>query len=90
MTEMNEWYWTYRAPKPEPQAPTELDMSDADWNSLSPGMRREITRQFEKKHRINPVYAQRVMECLDEFERQDRRQLKDRKADIERAGRQRL
>lgn len=76
MTEMNEWYWTYRAPKPEPQAPAELSWSSDDWNSLSPGMRREITRQYEP--------------ALPPTETKTRRQLKDRKAEVERAGRQRL
>lgn len=34
-------FWSYPAP-PAPRAPT--GMSESDWQSLSPGMRREIAR----------------------------------------------
>lgn len=35
-------FWTYQAPTP-PAAPAH--MTTAEWESLSPGMRREIARQ---------------------------------------------
>lgn len=48
--EMNESHWTYRAPKPAPQAPADLEMSNDDWTSLTPGMRREITAPTEQEN----------------------------------------
>lgn len=57
-----ESYWTYKAPP----TPTFDELPDgafkgteADWHSLSPGMRREIVRQYERyvKPKKNPVKA---------------------------------
>jgi len=51
-TETNEEYWSYLAPRPprvdELPAGTFTGTQD-DWQKLSPGMRREIARQAEKK-----------------------------------------
>lgn len=45
----DESYWTYRGATPTPEAPPEgSKMTLKDWHSLSPGMRREITRQANK------------------------------------------
>lgn len=41
-------FWGYKAPAPAPGAPVELDMTREQWQSLSPGMRREITRSYQK------------------------------------------
>lgn len=44
--EQNESYWAFRAPKPPPPP----DGYDYDgWESLSPGMRRQIVRDNERK-----------------------------------------
>lgn len=50
MTKMNEPYWSYRAPAPPDNPPPDSKMSQEQWYSLSPGMRREIWRSFEKKN----------------------------------------
>lgn len=42
-------FWGYIAPAPAPEAPTGLPIDAAEWQSLSPGMRREITRTFGDK-----------------------------------------
>lgn len=42
-------FWGYIATAPAPEAPTGLPINSAEWQSLSPGMRREITRTFGDK-----------------------------------------
>lgn len=48
----DESYWTYRAATPTPrfeELPEGVFSGSRDgWESLSPGMRREIVRQFER------------------------------------------
>lgn len=51
----DESYWTYKAASPTPATPPEgSKMSLRDWHSLSPGMRREITRQAAKPPLVYP------------------------------------
>ena len=78
---LNESYWTYRVERPEPHAPAELGWSDHDWNSLSPGMRRELTRHYTGKPKVTaPAFEPG----------QARREQRDRKAAVEYAARKRL
>lgn len=45
----DESYWTYKASTPTPVSPPEgSKLSQKDWHSLSPGMRREIARTAAK------------------------------------------
>ena len=68
---------SFRAEEPEPHAPTQTSMTDDEWLSLSPGFRREISRQFNPKPEVEqPVDRQKA--------------LKERKAAVEYAGRKRL
>lgn len=59
MKKLNESYWTYRCEAPPSfQEAKEMGAipkieSEAAWISLSPGMRREIVRQFEKRSKSN-------------------------------------
>ncbi|AKF13271.1 hypothetical protein PHIN3_4 [Sinorhizobium phage phiN3] len=53
MTKMNESYWTYRAPAPPETPPPDSKMTQAAWYSLSPGMRREIWRSYERRQKRN-------------------------------------
>lgn len=53
---VNEWYWTYKAASPTPTYQEALDagaispnMTESGWQSLTPGMRREIVRTARKK-----------------------------------------
>ncbi|AGR47638.2 hypothetical protein SmphiM12_006 [Sinorhizobium phage phiM12] len=48
---MNESYWTYRAPAPPENPPPDSTMTQAAWYSLSPGMRREIWRSYERRQK---------------------------------------
>lgn len=49
----DERYWTYQAGSPTPayvQVPVEVFRgTQAQWEALSPGMRREIVREFTKR-----------------------------------------
>lgn len=52
----NESYWTYRASTPTPQdAPEGLLINRQEWEQLSPGMRREIERQWKAKNHLNNI-----------------------------------
>lgn len=42
-------FFSFKADEPMTDAPDELGMSRADWESFTPGMRREISRSFEPK-----------------------------------------
>lgn len=42
-------YFDYKAPNP-PDPPENI--TDQDWQSLSPGMRREIAREMERRPKI--------------------------------------
>ena len=46
-------FWTYKAPPPAPGAPAELSIPREQWESLSPGMRREITREYQRNHHVD-------------------------------------
>lgn len=48
---MNESYWTYRAPAPPETPPPGSKMTEAEWFRLSPGYRREIWRDFERRQK---------------------------------------
>jgi len=44
-------FWSYKAPAPAPLSAVPASAfkgTSAEWESLSPGMRREIVRTFEK------------------------------------------
>lgn len=43
----HESFWTYKAATPTPEAPAGYD--PAEWESLSPGMRREIARDAARR-----------------------------------------
>lgn len=40
-------FFAYKAPAPTPEPPPALGWTVAEWESFSPGMRREITRSME-------------------------------------------
>ena len=66
--------FTYDEYEPEPDAPLGTNMTRAEWEQLSPGYRRAITREFAPK-----VEPPEVAPTLQE-----------RKEEIEYAGRKRL
>jgi hypothetical protein len=59
----DESYWTYRAATPTPSYAAAVHagavnpdtMSEAGFNSLSPGMRREIVRNAERRNETKKV-----------------------------------
>lgn len=70
-------FFSFSADEPEPHAPAQTSMTDDEWLSLRPGFRREISRQFNPKPEAEqPVDRQK--------------ELKERKAAVEYAGRKRL
>jgi hypothetical protein len=44
-----ETYWTYKAPPTPSDPPPNSKMTDTEWRSLSPGMRREIWRDYDRR-----------------------------------------
>jgi hypothetical protein len=46
---MPENYWTHKAPETPTAPPPDNNMSRADWLTLTPGMRREIWREWERR-----------------------------------------
>jgi hypothetical protein len=46
-----ESYWTYKAPPTPSNPPPGSLMTDKQWHSLSPGMRREIWRDHDRRNR---------------------------------------
>lgn len=42
-------FWTYDAP-PTPSKPEWFNGTEAEWEQLSPGYRREIVRSYEKRN----------------------------------------
>lgn len=85
-----ESYWAYRAPPTPAEGPPGFA---GNWFALSPGMRREIWRDYERRRaaaKPDSGYAALVMEKFDEAERADRRALMDRKSAVQIAARERL
>ena len=88
----DEKYWMYQSSFPTPSF-DELPKgcfkgTEAQWFQLSPGMRREILRDFNRRQKIQ--YSALVMKTFDAFEHADRREFLEKKAAVERAARQRL
>ena len=52
--EMNDPFWSARAPRPEPHAPAGARISDTEWEQLTPGMRRAITQEFARRPAAEP------------------------------------
>lgn len=47
---VDESYWTYKPASPTPAfPPPDSKMTIAEWHSFSPGMRREIWREYERQ-----------------------------------------
>ena len=70
-------FFSFRAEEPEPDAPAELEMAREDWERLSPGMRRTITKTYAPKP-----------EPLPDIDPDQ--ELRERKAAVEYAGKKRL
>ncbi len=52
---MNESYWTYKASSPTPDGPPlNVSMSDSQWHSFSPGMRRAIWQDYNRRQKGDP------------------------------------
>lgn len=52
MRDPHDSFWTYEAPKPQPDAPAPYvaaGWTREQWESLSPGMRREIERDSARR-----------------------------------------
>jgi len=71
-------YWTYKAPPTPAEAPPGMT---GDWRSLTPGMRREIWRSYDRSQTAAPDAAP---------ERDHRREYLDRKTAVQIAARERL
>lgn len=92
-----EKYWTYQAgdiPEVDDLPPGTFRGTEKDWQSLSPGMRREIYRQAMKTVTIAvdaPTPPQReLFDSIGSAAREQRRVARDRKAEVEQAARARL
>lgn len=44
-----ETYWEFKAPEPPAQPPKHTKMTIEQWEQLSPGYRRAIAKEFEKR-----------------------------------------
>lgn len=42
-------FWSYDAPETPQTPPVGVDMTQAEWEMLTPAYRREISRSFERK-----------------------------------------
>jgi len=44
-----EKFWAYQAPAPQESAPPDCRMTDSEWLQLTPGYRREIWRDYNRR-----------------------------------------
>lgn len=88
----DESYWTYKSSFPTPSfdaLPSGcFHGTQAQFESLSPGMRREILRDFRRRGK--ETYADLVMSVWDREEREVRREQKWRAAEVNAKARERL
>lgn len=90
MSEETYWSWKPGSPTPSFAGLPEgcFKGTQKQFESLSPGMRREILRDFQRREKQR--YNALVSQTFEDFERADRRQLLDRKAEVQLAAKQRL
>lgn len=88
----DESYWTYKASIPTPgfdALPAGcFKGTQQQFESLSPGMRKEIVRDFKRREKA--AYADLVMDTYDRFEHADRREQRDRAAEVNAKAREQL
>ncbi len=53
----SENYWSYKAPAPATLPPRRCDMTQEQWEQLSPGYRREITRYMQKLEQPKDLFG---------------------------------
>lgn len=70
----------YRAERPLTDPPDALGMSRRDWDSLTPGYKREIERDLRRRGLIDDLCSRPT----------PAKSLKERRAEVEYAGRKRL
>jgi hypothetical protein len=51
---MPEPYWTYKADDPPADPPPDTRMTREEWETLSPGMRRQIWRDYNRS-KLHPT-----------------------------------
>ena len=93
----DEAYWSHKAATPTPSYEEAVSLgcfksTEAGWYSLTPGMRREIIRSARKQKAAAESEANNalILQTFDDFEHADKRAFLERKADVERAGRERF
>lgn len=88
----DETYWLWKAASPTPSFAGLPEGcfrgTQKQFESLSPGMRREILRDFRRREKER--YDRLVLQTWDDVEHADKRQMLDRKADVQIKARERL
>lgn len=74
--EASKRFWAYETPETPSDPPDGVNMTSAEWLSLTPGYRREIMRQFAPKQpaqqQIDPVQAFKDRKAAVEYEARKR------------------